>query len=549
MKILLAQLNYHVGNFDANAKKIIDCIEKGKTLGADIVVFSELAVCGYIPHDMLEQRDFIDRALKSAEVIAAHCHGIAAIVGCPTLNEGSKGKHLFNSALFMNDGAIIHRVNKTLLPTYDIFDEYRYFEPNDRFAPVEFMGKRIALTICEDLWDEQETYSGFVNESLYKLSPLKELSRMGADLVINIAGSPFSYDQSDLRRNILIRNAEKYSLPIVYVNQVGAQTEIVFDGGSLALNAGGKVVQELKYFDEDIRLVDFGQIAGMPEVQSRIQPKAEKIHDALITGIRDYFAKMNFKNAVLGMSGGIDSALTLALAAEALGNHRVHCLMMPSMYSSEHSISDSLAMVQRLGVSSDIIPISNIYNESLKTLTPFFKTEEAGLTGENLQARIRGNLLMAYSNKFGHIVLNTSNKSEAATGYGTLYGDMCGAISVLGDVYKTDVYALARFMNRNNEVIPLNIITKAPSAELRPDQKDSDSLPEYDTLDTILFGYIEQKKTASELIAEGYNPETVNKTIRLVNANEFKRFQAPPVIRVSSKAFGFGRRIPLVARY
>lgn len=549
MKIALAQQNYHIGNLPANTEKIVSGIEKAKTMGAELVVFSELAVCGYIPHDLLEQRDFVEETLKAANSIALHCTGITAIVGCPTLNTDGKGKHLYNSALVMADGKIVRRIHKTLLPTYDIFDEYRYFEPNHKFELYELGNIRFAITICEDLWDEQHDRIHFVNEALYKISPMQQLCELGAQWVINIAGSPFSYNQADARRKILERNASRYNIPIVYVNQVGAQTEIVFDGGSQVLNASGQVVKEMAYFGEDFATVDTESIAQIPAHPARQFNKTEIIHDALILGIRDYFAKMRFSKAILGLSGGIDSAVTLALASKALGNENLHALLMPSPFSSAHSINDSVDMATRLNISYDIIRIDALYEGFLTGLHPVMDNSNPGLTGENLQARIRGVLLMAYSNKNGHILLNTSNKSEAAVGYSTLYGDMNGGISVLGDVYKTDVYALAEYLNTPVEIIPRNIIEKVPSAELRPNQKDSDSLPEYPLLDAILFEYIENKKSMSEICSLGFSAETVQKVLHLVNNSEYKRFQAPPIIRVSSKAFGFGRRMPLVAKY
>jgi len=549
MKIVLAQLNYHIGNLTENAAKIIAIIENAKNQNADLVVFSEIAVCGYIPHDLLEQRDFVNETIATAEKIAVHCTGIAAIVGCPTINKNGKGKHLFNSALFMCDGIIKDTIHKTLLPTYDIFDEYRYFEPNDSFHLIDYKNHKIAVTICEDLWDEQENQTEFVNEKLYKLSPLKTLSNLGAELVINIAGSPFSYNQADLRKNILIKNAANYNLPIIYVNQVGAQTEVVFDGGSLVLNNKGQILSELAYFNEDTRLIDISENSYNNTILSNEASKIEKIHNALVLGIKDYFGKMKFTKAVLGMSGGIDSAVTLALAAEALGNRNVHALLMPSRFSSKGSVDDSVDMLKRLNSSYDIISIEDMYMQCLGSLHDHLPKDAPGIAGENLQARIRGLMLMAYSNRYGHILLNTSNKSEAAVGYTTLYGDMSGGLSVLGDVYKTDVYALSELVNRSQEIIPRNIITKAPSAELRYDQKDSDSLPEYPLLDSILFEYIERKKSPSEIISAGFDEAIVRKVIHLVDSNEYKRFQAPPIIRVSSKAFGFGRRMPLVAKF
>lgn len=546
MKIAIAQLNYHIGNFELNSSKIIDCIRKSKTEGAELVVFSELSVTGYYPHDLLERKEFIEQSHQTLQQIAAHCNEIAAIVGGPSINPEPRGKKLFNSAFFMYNGAIQHVVNKSLLPTYDIFDEYRHFEPNKNFSVIEFHGKKLAITICEDLWDEQEAQNEFGREKLYQISPLKELSALQPDLVINLSASPFSYNQENWRKNILVKNAINYQLPILYVNQVGAQTELVFDGGSFYLDKSGEIQEELKYFEEDFRIID-----TETRVQN-LQPKTEyieKIYEALILGIRDYFGKMGFKKATLGLSGGIDSALVLVLAVEALGKENVRVLLMPSRYSSDHSIDDAVQLAKNLDIQYEIIPIQPMVDRFEESLSGVFTGLSSDITEENIQARTRGILLMAISNKFGNILLNTTNKSECAVGYGTLYGDMNGGLSILGDVYKTDIFKMARWINRNREIIPVNTIVKPPSAELRPDQKDSDSLPDYDLLDRILFDYIELNLSPAEIIAKGFDEATVLRTIKMVNNNEYKRFQAPPILRISSKAFGFGRRMPLVARY
>ena len=546
MKIAIAQLNYHIGNFESNTSKIIEHIGKAKAEGAELVVFTELSVTGYYPHDLLERKEFIEQAEVALNNIAKSCTGIAAVVGGPRINPEPRGKKLYNSAFFMYDGAIQHIVNKSLLPTYDIFDEYRHFEPNKSFSVFDFKGKKLAITICEDLWDEQETQNEFGREKLYQVSPLKELSALNPDLVINLSASPFSYNQENFRKNILVKNAIKYNLPIIYANQVGAQTELVFDGGSVFLNGKGEIVEELKYFEEDFRIVD------TESSERNLQPKTdyiEKIYEALILGIRDYFGKMGFKKATLGLSGGIDSALVLVLATEALGKENVRVLLMPSQYSSDHSITDAIQLAQNLDVQYEIIPIQPMVDTFGKSLSEVFTGLKNDITEENIQARTRGILLMAISNKFGHILLNTTNKSECAVGYGTLYGDMNGGLSVLGDVYKTDVFKMANWINREKEIIPINTIQKPPSAELRPDQKDTDSLPDYSILDQILFDYIELNLSPAEIIAKGFDEATVLRTVKMVNTNEYKRFQAPPILRVSSKAFGFGRRMPLVAKY
>ncbi len=547
MKVALAQLNYIIGDFEGNSGKMIDNIERAKNAGADVVVFSELSVTGYYPHDLLEKKEFIRKAEEAVKTIALACKGVAAIVGAPLINENVRGKTLYNAAFFLADGAVrsVHR--KTLLPTYDIFDEYRHFEPNHDFRVVQYKGQRIAITICEDLWDEQPTANEFGKNKLYQLSPMQKYSLLSPDIVVNISASPFSYNQESWRKDVLVSKAKRYKVPIVYVNQVGAQTELMFDGGSVYINKKGEIVKELSYFKEDFILVDTkhtGEIKLQPETEP-----IEKIHDALVMGIHDYFKKMNFKQAVLGLSGGIDSALTVVLAVEALGRENVRVLLLPSRYSSDHSVDDARQLAENLKIQYEIVPIQNAVDQFDETLTPLFKGTEPGIAEENIQARARGIFLMAVSNKFGHILLNTTNKSECAVGYGTLYGDMNGGLAVLGDVYKTDVFKMARFINRNEEIIPENSILKPPSAELRPNQKDTDSLPEYEVLDEILFSFIEQNLSPSEIVAKGFDPATVERVIRMVNTNEYKRFQAAPILRVSSKAFGFGRKMPLVAKY
>ena len=547
MKIALAQLNYHIGNFESNVSKIKASIKRAKDEGADLVVFAELAVTGYPPRDFLEFNDFIDKCDRAITEIAAKCKGIAAIVGAPTRNPEFQGKDLFNTAYFLNDGKIQSMRHKTLLPNYDVFDEYRYFEPNSKFNIVSYKGKKIALTVCEDLWNVG-------NNPLYTVNPMDELIGLDPDMIINIAASPFNYRQHVTRTAVLRENAKKYHLPLFYVNHVGAQTELLFDGGSMLIDQRGKVLTELKYFEEDFRVFDFNRLEEIqPELQIKKYPpeslKNGLIHDALVMGIRNYFNKLGFKKAILGLSGGIDSAVTLALAAEALGKENVLSVLMPSQFSSEHSVNDSLEMVKGLGSPYEVVPIEEAYAVMEKTLQPMFKGTAFGLTEENIQARVRGVYLMAISNKFGHILLNTSNKSEAAVGYGTLYGDMNGGISVLGDVYKTEVFELAWYINRNGKVIPENIITKPPSAELRPDQKDTDSLPPYEVLDEILYNYIEQRMGPKELVKKGFDDKLVRRVLRLVNISEYKRHQAPPILRVSTKAFGMGRRMPIVAKY
>lgn len=547
MKVALAQLNYTIGDFEGNASKIIAEINRLKDADVDLVVFSELSVTGYYPHDLLEKKEFIAKADDAVAEISKHCHGIAALVGAPRINQHERGKKLFNSALFLADGEIKSSHNKTLLPTYDIFDEYRHFEPNREFSLVEYKGEKIAVTICEDLWDEQPTANEFGKDKLYSVSPMEELAKLKPDFVVNLSASPFSYNQEGWRKNVLINKAKNYGIPILYCNQVGAQTELVFDGGSVYIDATGEIVKELKYFEEDSLVLDTTSL-GEKELQEKVN-YIEKIHDALVLGIRDYFKKMGFKQATLGLSGGIDSAVTVVLAVRALGAENVRVLLMPSKYSSDHSVNDARELAENLGIRYDVVNIQSAVDQFETTLAPLFEGRSPDVTEENIQARARGIYMMAISNKFGHILLNTTNKSECAVGYGTLYGDMNGGLAVLGDVYKLDVFKLSRFMNKDGEVIPENTIVKPPSAELRPDQKDTDSLPEYEELDDMLFNYIELNKSPKEIAALGYDEAVVRRVIRMVNMNEYKRFQAAPILRVSSKAFGFGRKMPLVARY
>lgn len=546
MKIALAQLNYHIGNFDENVRKIRQAIAAAKEQGAELVVFAELAISGYPPRDFLEFSDFIDRCRNAALEIAADCQGIAAVVGCPVVNSELKGKDLFNAALFLEEGEVRFAYYKALLPNYDIFDEYRYFEPGRKFDLLEFKGMKIALTICEDLWD-------IGANPLYVVNPMDELIQGKPDLIINIAASPFNYDQAAIRKEVLVNNCLKYSLPLVYVNHVGAQTELLFDGGSLACGADGRIVEELDYFKEDIRFFEFkdNSLSAVRPAQGvkAVPDRITLIHDALVMGINDYFRKLGFKKAILGLSGGIDSAVTLVLAARALGSENTWPILMPSLFSTEHSMKDAIDLAMNLGCRYDIVPITSSFEGMQETLRPWFRELPFDVTEENMQARLRGVILMAFSNKFGHILLNTSNKSEAAVGYGTLYGDMNGGLSVLGDVYKTQVFELARYINKDGEVIPVNTITKPPSAELRHDQKDSDSLPDYGILDEILYQYIELRKGPRDLVDQGFEEQMVRRVLWMVNTNEYKRYQTPPILRVSPKAFGMGRRMPIVGRY
>ena len=647
MKIVLAQQNYHIGNFEDNLRKILAGIRQAKEAGADLVVFSELAVCGYPPRDFLEFDDFISQCYAAIDRIREEADTIGVIVGGPERNPAREGKKLFNTAWLLYEKEIKGTAHKTCLPTYDVFDEGRYFEPAYQWKVIPFKGVRIALTICEDIWN-------LGDNPLYRVCPMDQLIGQNPDVMINISASPFDYDHDEDRKEVVRQNVEKYRLPVFYCNAVGSQTEIVFDGGSLIYDAEGQLVRQLKCFEEDFGLIEMAiepgsgllrrqahkegpvpplfeelvpgfSIAISPDGQSQEAPTgigssktgpaavgtpvAEKIqldeemrvsrlkdpnkvieymveegnireiYQALILGIRDYFFKMGFTRAILGSSGGIDSAVTLALAVQALGKENVRAILLPSPYSSSHSVSDAEQLSRTLGNPYDIVPIREVYESLLHTLEPVFKdlpgadkvgapegqsldvsgknansresifSANIGLAEENLQSRTRGNILMGIANKFGYILLNTSNKSELSTGYGTLYGDMAGGLSVLGDVYKLQVYALARYINREGEIIPSNILDKAPSAELRPDQKDSDSLPEYDILDKVLYQYIEKRQGPREIIAMGIQEALVKRILRMVNNNEYKRNQFCPIIRVSCKAFGVGRRVPIVGKY
>jgi len=585
MKIALAQQNYHIGNFEDNTRKIIEGIGWAKKQEADLVVFSELCICGYPPRDFLEFNDFINKCYESIDIIKQHTDTIGVLIGSPARNPQKEGKDLFNAVFLLHEKEIKSEIHKTLLPNYDVFDEYRYFEPAYNWNVIEFKGKKLAVTICEDIWNMGDNL-------LYRITPMEKLIPFKPDVMINLSASPYNYAQDIVRNSIVKAHTIKYHLPMLYCNTVGSQTEIVFDGGSLVYDVNGNKVKEMRYFEEDYQVFELNDLAKV-EVKSKAGAKKgsrviegskdapvkddlesayfysamdvgqdvntldyladkkniEEIFHALILGIRDYFRKMGFTKAILGSSGGIDSAVTQVLAVHALGKENVRAVLMPSQYSTSHSVSDAEQLSRNLDNPYGIIPIKNIYESFLSELKPVFKDLPFGIAEENIQSRTRGNLLMAIANKFGYILLNTSNKSELATGYGTLYGDMAGGLGVLGDLYKTQVYALARFINNMNEVIPSNIIVKPPSAELRPGQKDSDSLPEYDILDRILYQYIEMRQGPHEIVAKGYDASLVTRVLKLVNTNEYKRNQFCPIIRVSCKAFGIGRRLPIVGKY
>lgn len=546
MKIGIAQLNFMIGDFLGNVDKMKIAIEQGIAANADLLLFSELSVCGYPPRDFLEFHHFIKQCEQTIQDLCILAGDkIAIVVGAPSKNPQKDGKELYNSAYFIEHGKIKHITHKTLLPTYDVFDEYRYFESNKTFDLISFKGKKIAITICEDIWDTGK------ENPMYRINPVAELAKLQPDILLNLSASPFHAHQAKDRVNVVRKNATTFQLPVFYCNTVGAQTELIFDGGSLVMNAKGELIDEMPYFEECVRFYDLESIEQTPISLNNEQDKnsIKLMHDALVCGIKDYFQKLGLKKAILGLSGGVDSALVLTLAVRALGNKNVLSVLMPSQFSSAHSIDDSIKLAENLDTPYKIIPVKEVFEMYEKTLKPHFENKPFDVTEENLQARIRGNYLMALSNKFGFILLNTTNKSEAAVGYGTLYGDMCGGLAVLADVYKTQVYDICRYINLEKEIIPEHILTKAPSAELRPNQKDSDSLPDYAVLDKILYQYIEQRLGPDEIAAVGFDADLVKRILRLVNRSEFKRHQTPPILRVSTKAFGSGRRMPIVGKY
>ena len=558
MKIVLAQQNYHIGNFELNTKKIIAAIREAKAAGADLILFSEMCVCGYPARDFVEFNNFITQCEASVDLIRQEADTIGVLIGGPSRNPSKLGKDLFNAAFFLYEQKIVAEIHKTLLPTYDVFDEYRYFEPAATWKVVPFKGKKLAITICEDIWN-------LGDNPLYTICPMDRLMEQQPDIMLNLSASPFDYTHDEDRKAVIKANVLKYRLPLFYCNAVGSQTEIVFDGASLVFDANANLCAALPMFTEAtalLELSDNGTIhapilepaSRMPDKElnpAKLEPELniDQVYQALVLGIRDYFTKMGFTKAILGSSGGIDSAVTLSIACEALGAENVRAILLPSPYSTEHSVADAIALSTHLQNPYDVVPIHQVYTAMLQTVQPLFGDLPFSLAEENMQSRSRGNLLMAIANKFGYILLNTSNKSELATGYGTLYGDMAGGLSVLGDCYKLQVYTLARYINRDKEIIPRNIIEKAPSAELRPGQKDSDSLPDYALLDQILYQYIEKRNGPEEIKQMGFDPALVNRTLKMVNTNEYKRNQFCPIIRISPKAFGVGRRVPIVGKY
>ncbi len=545
MIIALAQLNYKVGDLDYNFEKISSAINFAKKEKAELIIFSELAITGYSPMDLLYNKQFIKKSINKLQELSNICDNITAIIGAPSISEISKGKVVYNSAWILNNGEAKAVAHKTLLPTNGLIDEYKYFQPNSDFKITPINGKRVAITIGDDLWLDKQSEDWRNKNQQNHLSPIQKLAALKPDFVINIAAKPFAYDTIEENSTFISDKAKKYQLPIYYINQVGANAQLIYDGSSKIISNEGKVVCQMPSLEEKIEIIKNNNLKNYSIKQ---ESEIALIHDALILGIKDFFNKSGFKKAVLGLSGGLDSALVAALVAEALGNENVFGILMPSIFSTDHSITDAVDLANNLNISYEIIPIKGLFELYKNSLKGLFNEKPEDLTEENIQARIRGTLLMAYSNKFGHILLNTSNKSEAAVGYGTLYGDMNGSLSVIGDLYKTKAFELSRFINKEKEIIPINTITKPPSAELSENQKDSDSLPDYDILDNILFNLIEKEKTSSEIINEGNDSNLVKRVEGLLNRTDFKRFQSPPVLQITSSPLRSNRNFPLVGK-
>lgn len=540
MKIALVQPQVKIGDFEGNFQKITSHIEKASAEGADLVVFPELAVCGYPPEDLLSYRGFVDQALNKISGIAEWCHDIAAIVGGVS-RSGNKGAGLYNSAFFLRNGQVEKVIAKRLLPWYDVFDEYRYFDPagSDQSPVVELSGRRLLITICEDIWDAELT-------NYYSESYVNELANYSGDAIINIAASPFSKEQVGRRENVLEKVSGKTEKPVIFVNQLGAHADLIFDGGSMVYEPELGVVVQAERFQEALQCYDFDK---KHQAYNSSPSKEALLHDALVFGTAEFFRKNNFPGAILGLSGGIDSALGYYLACRALGAENVTPVMLPTRYTSDLSLEGSRKLVENMGGKLEEVSVDEVFEGYLSALHPLFGETDGGVAEENIQARARGVVLMALSNKWGQVLLNTTNKSEMAVGYGTLYGDLCGALSVIGDLFKEDVYRLCEFINANEELIPRKIIDRPPTAELKHDQKDEDSLPPYEKLDKILYHYVNRGISPNEIIKKGFEPSMVHEVVKRVENNEFKRYQSPPVLRVSDKAFGRGRRIPLVARF
>ena len=541
MKIALAQINPTVGDFAGNIARLREAYAEGAAAGAEIVVAPELAITGYPPRDLLLKSGFIEGNLAALDELAGHVGEAALVVGHVGMNEKQPGRVATNAVALIQNGKNIATRTKTLLPTYDVFDEDRYFEPSTENAPVELNGRRIGLTICEDVWNDED----FWDDRRYRANPVESLVEEGAEMLINISASPWHLGKNQVRQAMLENTVTKVRRSLVYCNAVGGNDELIFDGGSLALDAEGQVIGQSPYFSEAVTLVE---TEGSP-VELAVLSDVAMLQDALALGVRDYLWKCGFQSAVIGLSGGIDSAVTAAIAVDALGAENVRGISMPSQYSSAGSLGDSEALAKNLGIQYDVVPIEAGFGIMKESLAPLFGDRAEDVTEENMQARLRGQILMALSNKFGSLVLTTGNKSELAVGYCTLYGDMCGGLAVISDVPKTMVYKLARWINRVREIIPEATITKPPSAELRPDQKDEDTLPPYETLDAILERYVVASESVDEIIAADFDAATVRRIARLIDLNEYKRRQAAPGLKVTSKAFGVGRRIPVAQKY
>ena len=544
MKIALGQINPTVGDFCGNAAKIIEYSHRAKAQGADLILFPELAICGYPPRDLVEKPSFVKQNADTLERIAKRTDGIAVICGLVTPAQSETGKSVMNSAALVRNRQVEFMQSKMLLPTYDVFDEDRYFAPARKQEIVSLDGSNLALTICEDAWNDKH----FWQKRLYSIDPVEELVRAGGNLVINISASPFTVHKREIRKKMLQAIAADFRLPVIMCNQVGGNDSLIFDGSSIVVGPDGRVLAQAKSFEEDLVLFDTESLEGdLHEQQAEVEAGA---YAALVLGTRDYVRKCGFQKVIVGLSGGIDSALTAAIAVDALGKDNVMGVSMPGPYSSPGSKDDAKELASNLGIRYDVIPISQVFDEFRKALSPTFRNLPEDFTEENLQSRLRGSTLMALSNKFGALVLTTGNKSEMAVGYCTLYGDMCGGLAVIADVPKTMVYRLSEYRNGISHVIPDATIKKVPSAELRPNQTDQDSLPPYEVLDCILQDYVEDYKTAEQIASErGYDYKLVSSVIRMIERTEYKRQQAAPVLKISQKAFGLGRRFPIAAKY
>ena len=542
MKVALAQINTTVGDLAGNEARILAAYARGTAAGAELVLLPELSLTGYPPRDLVLNGAFVTKNLEALERLARQTGSTALVAGFIGRNENQPGRKATNAVALLQNGKILATRTKTLLPTYDVFDEDRYFEPATANAPIEFQGAKIGLTICEDVWNDED----FWDDRRYRRSPPAELAASGASLILNASASPWTLGKNQVRRDMLAQLAAKSGCPVVFCNLVGGNDELIFDGTSLAFNARGELLAEGKMFAEDFLVVDLETAASRrPDTLA----EEEMVYRALVLGTRDYLHKCGFKSAVLGLSGGIDSALTAAIAADALGSEQVQGVALPSQYSSAGSLADAQQLAKNLGIRYDVIPIQPMFAAAREQLQSVFAGRAEDTAEENIQARLRGMLLMAISNKFGSLLLTTGNKSELAVGYCTLYGDMCGGLAVISDVPKTMVYRIARWLNREHEVIPPDSITKAPSAELRPNQTDQDTLPPYEVLDAILNAYVVEGRTVSEIIQAGLDEPAVRRVVQLINLNEYKRRQAAPGLKVTSKAFGVGRRVPVARRY